>query len=390
MLLHTQPSSGSCNRRKQRLLWIVNHKTLLPAEVPILRSLGWEVFVPKTIPSHDPGYRSAVVTFEYDSSLNLPPAALAVLNAHRWYEQPWPPTVVCIVNDYFQAVVSHFSYYTMPLSEAARKFHGIVIARAFGREHPRTYSEFVNVGPRKHLLREIDALHERFIFAQGYDNLAEIEDTVLQRTAYTITVPLPRDIYRHQGQWIGGGQAAVFLCPAISDVGFYRSVYEGIKRDFGSLPHVIFGRQVNPPNDPAILPYLTEEELIELYARAPVFVYPHTEPRHIHYSPLEAIVVGTPVLYLRNSLIGELAGHADLPGACSNVVEMRVKAQSLISGDASLAELVRSGQGCIMRHFSTGLARQQWRKALARAPLSSSPTAVAGNGAASFVIATAV
>ena len=121
-----------------------------------------------------------------------------------------------------------------------------------------------------------------------------------------------------------------------------------------------------------------------------MFVYPHTEPRHIHYSPLEAIVVGTPVLYLRNSLIGELAGHADLPGACSNVVEMQVKAQSLISGDASLAESVRSGQGCIMRHFSTGLARQQWRKALARAPLSSSPTAVAGNGAASFVIATAV
>ncbi len=33
-------------------LWIVNHQTLMAAEVPILRSLGWEVFVPKLTP-HD-------------------------------------------------------------------------------------------------------------------------------------------------------------------------------------------------------------------------------------------------------------------------------------------------------------------------------------------------
>ena len=107
----------------QRLLWIVNHETLMGAEVPILRSLGYEVFIPKLVPD-DPQYRSSAVSYEYDAGLRLAPATLAVLNRHRFYERPWPPTVASIVNDHFEILVTTVSHYTMPLSEAARKFHG--------------------------------------------------------------------------------------------------------------------------------------------------------------------------------------------------------------------------------------------------------------------------
>ena len=54
-----------------RLVWVVNHKTLLPAEVPILRSLGYSVFIPKRVPNV-PDYRSAVVEHRYDPELSLP------------------------------------------------------------------------------------------------------------------------------------------------------------------------------------------------------------------------------------------------------------------------------------------------------------------------------
>ena len=95
----------------RRLLWIVNHKTLLQAEVPILRSLGWEVFVPKILPEHDPGFRSAATSHEFDAALRLPPATLAVLNRHDFIQQGWSPTVAEIVNRNFNVVVTHFSYY---------------------------------------------------------------------------------------------------------------------------------------------------------------------------------------------------------------------------------------------------------------------------------------
>jgi hypothetical protein len=185
----------------RRLLWIVNHKTLLQAEVPILRSLGWEVFVPKILPEHDPGFRSAATSYEFDSALGLPPATLAVLNRHNFIERGWPPTVAEIVNSYFNVIVTHFSYYTISLSEAARKFHGTTIARAFGREHPRRFSEFATMAERPGLLDELMALGDRFVFGQGYDNIAEVEDPPLPQRAHhhCATAPIDIRLSRHLG-----------------------------------------------------------------------------------------------------------------------------------------------------------------------------------------------
>jgi hypothetical protein len=350
----------------RRLLWVVNHKTLLQAEVPILRSLGWEVFVPKILPEHDPGFRSAATSDEFDAALRLPPATLAVLNRHNFIQQGWSPTVAEIVNTNFDAVVTHFSYYVISLSEAARKFHGTVIARAFGREHPRRFSEFATASGRPKLLDELAALGDRFVFGQGYANIAEVEDPPLPQRAHTITVPLPGWIYGHRDTWEGGGGNAVFLCPSIGIGGYYGDVYEAIKRDFGDLPHVIFGRQPVPVQDPAVRPYLTDDGLIALFRSAPVFVYPSTEPRHIHYSPLEAILVGTPVLYRRGTLTDVIAG-SPLPGACADAAEMRDKARRLIAGDRALAEAVRATQGRILDPFASDLARNQWSAVLPRA-----------------------
>src|ERR1700735_1159270 len=70
--------------KAKRLLWIVNHKTLLPAEVPIFRDLGYEVFIPKIIPTHA-SYRSGTVTYDYDLSLTIPRRDLEILNSHAFY-----------------------------------------------------------------------------------------------------------------------------------------------------------------------------------------------------------------------------------------------------------------------------------------------------------------
>jgi glycosyltransferase involved in cell wall biosynthesis len=367
-----EPSLASAMRR---LLWIVNHRTLMPAEVPILRSLGWEVFIPKIVPDYDPGYRSAAITYEYDAALRLPDAAIRVLNRHNFYERSWTPTIEDIINKHFAVTVAHFSYYTATLSEAARKFRGRLIARAFGRERPRTYAEFAEIGPHRNLLSELAALGDRFVFGQGYDNISDVEPPELRNRAHTLIVPLPAEFYLHQNIWHGSESRAVFLCPAIRPASYYGDIYDGIKRDFGDLPHIIFGRQVAPLDDPSVLPYLTDAELVNLYAGAPVFVYPHTEPRHMHYSPLEAMVVGTPTLYLRGALIDTLTSGADLPGACGNVEEMRAKTQRLLHGDRILAEAIRAGQGQVLDKFSRCIAKQQWSAVLAPPASSASEAA---------------
>jgi hypothetical protein len=64
------PRQGRQHDTVRRILWIVNHKTLMSGEVPLLRSLGFEVFVPKILPAHDRNLRSAGVTYDYDAALD--------------------------------------------------------------------------------------------------------------------------------------------------------------------------------------------------------------------------------------------------------------------------------------------------------------------------------
>lgn len=349
--------------RSPRLLWIVNHRTLLKAEVPLIQQSGYEVFVPKIVPD-DAEYRSGAVTYEFDGGLSLPQAALSILNEHDFYQRSWSPTITSLINAQFDVVVSSVSGYIRPLSEAVRKFKGLVVARVFGREHPRRYSEFFVPPTIAPPLSAIAEMGGRFVFGQAFDNLAEIEDSPLSQRGHTITVPIPTFVYERAGTWVGDREQAVFVCPSIMESSYYQAQYQGIKRHFGDMPHRIFGRQGGPVGDEAVLAYLSDAELLDLYASSAVFVYPSAEPRHVHYSPLEAMVVGAPVLYLRGALIDALNGHADVPGVCQDHDEMRHKAKALIAGDRDLSAAIRSSQGRVLEVFSAERAASQWAQLL--------------------------
>jgi hypothetical protein len=352
-------------RRPRRVAWIVNHRTLMHSEVPLFRRLGFEVFVPKVIPIDDPLYRSGAVTHEFDDDLGLSRAALDVLNMHDFYRRRWSPTLARILNDEFDVVVTSISAYTTPIREAVQNFGGTVVARVFGREHPRQYLEFFDDAVGAQILSAIDAMGSRFVFGQAFDNLADVEDPVLRRRAHTITPALPQFVYERAGTWHGSGDHALMLCPAIADSPYYGARYDEMKRCFGHLPHRIFGRQLTPVEDPAVLDYLSDDALLDCYAAAPVFLYPSTEPRHVHYSPLEAMVVGAPVLYRHGALIDCLMSGADMPGACVDAAEMETKARALLAGDRNLADAIRATQEAIFAKFSIEVAYAQWASILA-------------------------
>ena len=51
--------------RNKRILWLLNHKTLMPYEVKLLLELGFEVFTPKITPT-SPTLRSCAIDITYD------------------------------------------------------------------------------------------------------------------------------------------------------------------------------------------------------------------------------------------------------------------------------------------------------------------------------------
>jgi hypothetical protein len=240
----------------------------------------------------------------------------------------------------------------------------LVCVRVFGLTYPNKYIDLLKWLGIANVTCDIDRRGARYSFVQGYSNLAEIEPPDLAKNPHTVTVAVPDSFFAHEGKWTGGGSNLVFVCPGIEATGYYRTVYEGIKKNFGDFPHRIFGRQVMDLNDPSILAFLSDEALIELYATAPAFLYTSTEARHIHYSPIEAMIVGAPVLYLHGSLSDILGGAEKLPGACADLSEMHSKARRLLAGDVTLADQIRIGQANIVDAFRVDLAREQWASLL--------------------------
>jgi hypothetical protein len=351
-----------------RLLWILNHKTLLPAEVPILRSLGFAVFIPKKLPN-TPDYASTIVDYSYDAELGLSDEALEVLNSHKFYEEPWSATLVKILNLYFDIVTT--SVYPLPLIETVRTFRGCVFVRVFGREKPARYTPFFENGTHPSMLEQIEAMGSRFVFAQGFDNLGQIEDVRLSRRARTIAVTLPDSIWHRKDTWMGGRPEILLHCPHIHTA-YYAHRYAELKEIFGGMEHVIFGPQDAPVDDPAVLPYLSDDDLLKLYTDTSVFAYLSVEPRHLHYSPIEAMIVGTPVLYRSGGMLDHLAAQP-LPGRCGDIGEMREKARRLQMGDREFASMIRRSQAQIVAAFSTSVAKRQWADVLSEVSCPSIP-----------------
>lgn len=89
--------------KNKRVLWLLNHKTLMPYEAKLLVELGYEVFTPKVIPTAT-GFRSGAVDFSYDKTLSIPKRVLARLNSFNFYETAWPSDIVKLLNRYFGAI----------------------------------------------------------------------------------------------------------------------------------------------------------------------------------------------------------------------------------------------------------------------------------------------
>ena len=341
------------HRRKRRILWIMYHGTLQRAEVPILKSLGFEVFIPS-------GADLGAAVARDGGRLTIDNESYCALEQHAFYTNAWSPHLSKIINSEFDVIVT--AAYQVPLIQALTHFEGPVIARVFGREGDATYARlFEHYGSDDLIKRNL----EQFVLGQAYSNIAANEPEFLRTVSQTIGCSIPQSTWDQRGTWVRRRDDILFMCPRFETVPYYRDLYTAFKSHFGSIAHSIAGIQDRPSEDPTVLGFLSNEELFDRYASSAAFVYTSPEPRHLHYSPLEAMIVGAPVLYLTGSMLATLAG-ASLAGECASLPHMRDKAVRIVSGDRALQNEIITTQPRILSFFSDEVVREQWRAVLTR------------------------
>ncbi len=339
-------------------------------EPKLIADLGFEVFTPKVIPT-SASFRSGEVSYALDATLTIPLKALRLLNSFNFYEEPWPADVVSVLNRYFGwvFVIPH----GMPVPEAIDKFEGEIVFRAFGLDGDRTYVRTIEGLYGRDILLKIFQLEEHFWFAQGYEQLAECEAPLLARRAVFFPIGLSEAQSEYAGSWSGGVKKVLFVCPSVIKNPYYSAAYRKFKQDFGALPHVIPGAQDVEVDDPHVVGYVSDEQLQQLYRDCAVCYYPSQEPRHVHYTPVEAAIVGMPVVFYRGSLLDRLC--PGMEGGVESVDEARQAVERILAGDRDFADRLRRDQRQIAHHFSDGYCRSEWERSIAATGLLKRPAA---------------
>ena len=96
-----------------------------------------------------------------------------------------------------------------------------------------------------------------------------------------------------------------------------------------------------------------------------VMFYQSTEPRHLHYHPLEAVRAGMPLVFMGGGLLDRLGGKG-LPGRAANIREARAKVERVLDGDQPFTSQVRSSQARLLDAMQPDALEASWRLGLDR------------------------
>ncbi len=340
--------------RPLRIAWLVRHRALRDGEVPVLRRLGFEVYTPKSFGTDIESSNGAAFP-EDDRALTLPPADLGVLNRTDFCRGAWPARAVAALNRNFDAIACA----VLPglVREALRRFDGLILLRAFGREGALRHSDRLGLD----LLRRIEEIRDRVRFAPLFDDIRRIEGPLLRDLSCHLPAALPARHFEEPETWTGEDRRLLFLCPDIAQSPGSGKAYREFKSWFGDMPHAIAGAQSKPVEDPRVLGFLPEGDYRRLLQGAAAMFCPGTDPRRTRFYPLEAAARGLPLVHLKGGWLGRL--H-DGPGACASMGEARDLVRRLLDGDRDLAERLRRSQRALLEPFRPAAVEAAFRERL--------------------------
>lgn len=344
--------------KRERCLWLMNHKTLRAFEVPMLINMGFEVFCPKMFP-YDEGNLSADVTYEYDVTLSIPEDVLERMNQENFYGSVSSQTME-LLNQYFDIVFTGF--FPEQLKMVVEGFKGVIVMQPFGLSNGLTYTQIISDTLGYNFLNKIEELGERFIFGQAYENIAGIECRILKNRAMYLPLGLKNAYVKDE--WEGGDKRILFVCPRINTSPYFKNIYLNFKKDFAGFHYLVGGAQpIEVQDDSSVAGYMPGEQYEYCMKHLYVMFYHSREERHVHYHPFEAVKNGMPLIFMSGGILDSLGGKG-LPGRCETIREARKKIARIMSGDEKFIQKIKKDQGILLERFTYEYCYEKWSQNL--------------------------
>jgi hypothetical protein len=325
----------------KRCLWLINHETLAKWELPLLKHAGYSyVFTPQVIP-RSPSFSSGVVNELEEINFEITHEELKILRDQDWYADV-NTTASEVANKYF----SHAFTTAEPsqIVTVLKSFSGIVVVRLFGLDLNRTYSDLFKFNFTPHEFRFFTENLNRIVFAVGYKELIIGEEEWLSSRAIFLPIGLPSN---PSANWNGNSDKVLAVVPRIEPNSYYEKNYLDHLKMAPGDNILIAGRQHLIHKDKRILGTLKRLDFEKYLESARCMVYASHESRHVHYHPLEAMQIGLPVVYFKDSLLAKLIGTTN-KGVVQNKRQSRKIVQKMLK-DKRLAQTIGESQRVLVQ-----------------------------------------
>lgn len=317
------------------------HRVLMETELPRLRSLGYEVFVPPYLSLLTD--QSAVREWDGAQATSLPLPVFSRLAKNNFFDGPISSDIAEILNAHFDACLVTMNVDW--LSEIAKVYKGKLIFRTYGQ-----------VGLLSEMLEErglLPILTERdnFWWMPHAEEVTLHEHEWFKERTRVVPYCVTPDVKRRQGVWGKKGHRGEIMAmsPNIANP-YYFQKYRFLKKKFSDLPIRIYGVQTTNVRDPQVAGTLDRGELLDCYESAAGYLYSYQDPDVCYLPPIEMMVIGGPVVFLADSLLARYFS-VDPPGLARSVEEARQKCCRLLAHERGFAdEIIHSQQAVVARY----------------------------------------
>lgn len=335
------------SERKLRILWVCCHLVHRYEEVPLLLEAGAEV-----IPIL--GTRKDGQEFEpqYDDEFDpLYPAWRASCTLPVWVAERirrinlQQPTAeeAAFINEWIDVIM--IASYIQLVERTVQWFRGKIVYRVFGDTVP-----YGLVGKYHNVDFNIIGQYSDYYWSPILKALSREEDVRLARNE----LYLPAFVTPERLPWRWQEQdSARLVSTAVSYIDkseFYRNKYLMFREAFRGLDYVVLGKNDKTSvhcSDSFIAGFLPFELMMGRLCNTRIFCYGGAMvPTHVHYTPIEAIAMGVPVLFHENCGLAHealLNGISEdvlrWSGMCIDYRQMAIIAKARIDDLAFLREL---------------------------------------------------
>jgi hypothetical protein len=129
---------------------------------------------------------------------------------------------------------------------------------------------------------------------------------------------------------------------------YYKNIFLQFKKEFINHNYVILGR--NNLADINICDDLDNDNYYKKISECKMLYYHSKEERHLHYHPFEAICIGMPVLFYKESLLSSYL--PDSPGKCNDINDVYFKVNLILNNDETFISKIITEQNKIIDRLS--------------------------------------